>query len=70
MEFSKSKILPVAGMIVLLIFIAMSYFNNHIFLDKIIICSLILGMIFFVKIIGEGNGNQPNANDTKYTNPT
>ncbi len=55
MKFTKSKILPVTGLIVLAFFMAMSYFNNHIFLDKIMICSFILGLVFFAKIKGESS---------------
>lgn len=55
MKITKSKILPVTGLIVLAFFVGMSYFNNHIFLDKLVICSFILGMVFFAKMKGEGS---------------
>jgi surface polysaccharide O-acyltransferase-like enzyme len=58
MRFPKSKILPLFWGVVLLFFISMSYFNNRIFLDKIILCSLIIGMLFFTRIIGNSNGNE------------
>ena len=50
MHLSKSKILPIAGMVALLFFIMMSYVNDSILLDRILICSLILCMIFIAKI--------------------
>jgi hypothetical protein len=50
MHLSKSKILPIAGMVALLFFIMMSYVNDSILLDRILICSLILSMIFISKI--------------------
>lgn len=55
MKFTKSKILPVLGVLVLVFFMAMSYFNNHIFLDKIMICSFILGLVFFAKMRSESS---------------
>lgn len=70
MKFSKSKILPFIGLLVTVFFITMSYFNNHIFLDKIILCSLILGMVFFVKMKGEIVVNQSDANNSASTDLT
>ena len=55
MKITKSKILPVTGLAVLAFFVGMSYFNNHIFLDKLVICSFILGMVFFAKMKGEAS---------------
>lgn len=59
MKFSRSQVLPFLGSIVLTFFIAISYFNNQIFLDKILLCSVILGMIYFYKMRGESS----NLND-------
>ena len=70
MPFSKTKILQVVGLVVLLIFIAISYFSNSFFLDKIILCSLIIGMVFFAKTLGESNGNEPKSDRRTYTDPT
>jgi len=50
MHLSKSTILPIAGMVALLFFILMSYVNDSILLDRILICSLILSVIFIAKI--------------------
>ncbi len=55
MKFTKSKILPVIGLLVLVFFMAMSYVNDSIFLDKIVICSFILGMVFFAKMRAESS---------------
>lgn len=60
MQVLKSTILPILGLVVLVLFIAMSYFNNNIFMDKIILCSAILGMIFFVKMKSEDKVNITN----------
>lgn len=68
MKFSKSKILPVIGLLVLAFFIAVSYFNNHIFLNEIMICSLILGMVFFIKMKGESNQYVSNDNNSNRSN--
>jgi hypothetical protein len=64
MEFSKSTFLPVLGLIVLLFFIGMAYLNNHIFLDKLVLCSFILGLVFFTKMRGESNGTRSNSDNT------
>lgn len=53
MQFSKSKVVPFLGLIVLVFFIALSYFNNSIFLKEILVCSAIFGMVLFVKMRGE-----------------
>jgi hypothetical protein len=51
MQFSKSTLLSVLGLMVMLIFIAMAYFNDHIFLNKILVSGFILGLIFIFKIL-------------------
>jgi uncharacterized membrane protein len=66
MQFSNSQILPFIGISILLFFIALSYFNNHIFLDKIVLCSLILGMVFFVKMRSDNNGHNQDSDNTTY----
>lgn len=68
--FSKSKTLPVAGLIALLFFIVMACFINSIFLDKIILCSLIIGMVLFAKTLSEGNGMELNSDRRTYTDPS
>lgn len=50
MKFSKATTLPILGMLILGIFILLSYLNGAIFLDRILICSLILSVIFINKI--------------------
>ncbi len=70
MQFSKSTFLSILGLMTLIFFIAMAYLNNHVFLDKIILCSSILGLVLFSKIRGEHNGNQSNSNGNKYTDLT
>lgn len=70
MQFSKSTFLSILGLMILIFFIAMAYLNNHIFLDKIILCSSILGLVLFAKIRGENNGNESNLDNTKYTDLT
>lgn len=65
MELSKSKVLPFLGLIVLAVFIAMSYFNNQIFLNEILVCSAIFGMVFFVKMRGEVTSSQSSSSHQK-----
>lgn len=70
MEFSKSTLLPILGLLVFSFFIGLSYFNNHIFLDKILLCSVIVGMIFFAKMRGETANNDSDSDQRKYTDPS
>lgn len=67
MQFSKSTLLPILGLLVFIFFIALSYFNNHIFLDKILLCSVIGGMIFFTKMRGERANSGTNSDHQEYT---
>lgn len=68
MKFTKTKILPIIGLLVLVFFMGMSYVNDYIFLDKIVICSFILGMVFLIKMRAEsskietGTDNRASAN--------
>jgi len=66
MKFLKSTFLPFLGLTVLLFFIAMSYFHSSLFLDKLIVCSFILGMVFFAKIRSESNNSYSNTDNTRY----
>ena len=50
MHSSKSNILPFSGILILIIFIAISYFNNHIFMDEILVSGFILLLVFLLKI--------------------
>ncbi len=49
-QLSKSIVLPILGMIILTVFIIMSYVLDSIFLDRILVCSLILSVVFIGKI--------------------
>lgn len=62
MKHLKKIILPILSLIFLIIFIALAYNIDYVFLDKIIICSLILGIIFLIKIINERNISNLNTN--------
>ena len=44
---------------------AMSYIHNALFLDRIIVCSIILGIVFFAKMRNENKGYS-NTDGTKY----
>jgi hypothetical protein len=50
MQNSRSILLPFAGMLILLLFVFMSYVNDAIFLDRIIVCAFILSIVFIGKI--------------------
>ena len=64
MHSLKSSVVLFIGLTVLLFFIGLSYFNNSIFLDKILVCAFILGLLFFTKT-KEESGNK-NSNKSKY----
>lgn len=70
MQFSKSTFLPILGMIAIMFFIGMAYLNNHIFLDKLVLCSFILGLVIFAKVRGESNETGSKTDSTKYTDLT
>lgn len=58
MQISKSTLLPILGMVVLVIFITLSYINGAIFLDRILICSFILSIVFIAKLRESLNRNK------------
>lgn len=68
MHFSKSTLSTILAVIVLALFISMSYYNNHIFLDKIVLCSFILGLIFFIKVRGQSNSSNANNDSSNSIN--
>ena len=61
MQFTKTTISAILGLLSLIVLITMTYYTNPIFLDKVLLCSSILAMIFFVKIVGEGSGYKKDA---------
>ncbi len=66
MSFSKSTLLSILGLVILISFIGMSYFNDGILLDKIIVCSVLLFMVFFAKMRSDSSNS--NANKTNDSN--
>ncbi|MFT5942886.1 MAG: hypothetical protein ACI9Q4_002152 [Sediminicola sp.] len=50
MQLSKSTLLPIVGMVVLVIFVIFCYVHESIFLDRILVCSFILSIVFIGKI--------------------
>ncbi len=49
MESLKTKILQTIGIAIVLFFIVLSYNHNQLFLDKIVLCSLIIGGLLVMK---------------------
>jgi arginine exporter protein ArgO len=47
---NKSILLPVMGMSTLIFFIGISWINNHVFLDKLLLCGFILTVIFIARL--------------------
>ncbi len=50
MQLSKSTLLSIVGMAVLAVFVTFCYVNESIFLDRILISSFILSIVFIAKI--------------------
>ncbi len=67
MKASKFKLVPLLGLIGLVIFIALSYINNQILLNEILVCSAIFGMVLFVKMRGEVNRTQSLRQRNEYS---
>lgn len=53
MQISKSTLFSVFGLIVLLLFLALAYQQNSIFFEKLLQCSIILAILFIIKIGGQ-----------------
>ena len=68
MQFSKSTVLPMLGMLVLALFIWLSYTHGAIFLDRILICSLIVSVIAIAKIRENTSKSVSNRNQGDYRN--
>jgi len=68
MQFPKSTLLPVVGMIILAAFIVTSYVHGAFFLDQILICSFILSVVFIAKM--RNGTHQPIPNNERRTNGT
>lgn len=61
MQFTKSTILSFLGLMIMVFFIALSYYNGQIFLNKILLSSFILGLIFVFKILDEQSRTDQNS---------
>ncbi len=64
MQFSKFSII---GPTVLVILIAMSFYNYQILLDQVLACSFILGMAYIYKMLTENFDTTPNTDNRKHT---
>jgi hypothetical protein len=63
MQISKATILQMVGLSTLVFFIAMAYYRNHIFLDKILLCSSIFVMLYILKIRDQINRTKTISNE-------
>ena len=61
MKYLKSILLPILGLTILSSVTLIAYSSNSLFLEKLMICNLILILIFCIKILGENNSNQIDA---------
>ena len=50
MQTLKSILLPIMGMLFLLMFIIFAYIQDSVFLDKILVCSFILTIVFIARM--------------------
>lgn len=58
MKYLKSILLPIVGLTILSSVTLIAYSSNSLFLEKLMICNLILILIFCIKILDENNSNQ------------
>lgn len=58
MKYLKSILLPIVGLTILSSVTLIAYSSNSLFLEKLMICNLILILIFCIKILYENNSNQ------------
>jgi hypothetical protein len=66
---SKSNLFLDFNLTVLLVFMGLAYFNNSAFLDRIILCSLIVAMVFFLKLQGNRSANGLTNANSDYKDP-
>ena len=50
MQKSKHIIPVLLGLLIMVLMIAMSYLNQSMFLDRILLCSFIVGVVLLVKV--------------------
>ena len=50
MKVKKKQLLPILGMCLLILLIGISYLNNNLFMEKLIPCGIVLGLIFLIRI--------------------
>jgi uncharacterized membrane protein YccC len=61
----KTLVLPFIGFLIVLFFIVTAYNQNYLFLDQLIVSSLILMLVFIMKTISP---NSISHKDSKYVN--
>lgn len=52
---SKSMVLPIIGMIILAVFNTLAYVRDSVLLEKLLLCSFILTVIFILRILVKSN---------------
>jgi hypothetical protein len=60
----KSQLSLLLGLIMFLFLMVTAFVQNFIFLEKLIVCSLILLLIFFIKIMNDTSVVCKNSNDS------
>lgn len=61
--FVKVLLLPSIGILILLFFIVTAYNQNYLFLDKLIVSSLILMLVFIMRTISPNNISYEDSKD-------
>ena len=60
----RSQLSLLLGLIMFLFLMVTAFVQNFIFLEKLIVCSLILLLIFFIKIMNDASVVCKNSNDS------
>ncbi|WP_343767606.1 hypothetical protein [Gangjinia marincola] len=66
MQFTRTHLLSAGGVLFFAFFMGLSFYNNALFFDQILICTVILGLIFFIK--GKNQSNESRSTSTAEMN--
>ncbi len=53
MQLKKQMIPRILGILIALLMISISYFNQSIFMEQILICVFIIGLVVMVSVLGK-----------------
>ncbi|PIB28131.1 hypothetical protein [Maribacter sp. 4G9] len=52
MQINKKTVLPLLGVLAMILLIGLSYFNQFIFMEQLLLCAFIFGLSALVHILG------------------